>query len=65
MLFFSSRLFNLYYVEREASKANIDQRDRKLISQCLEGLDLVVGIACKNGLPAVLHCLGFLGISGF
>ncbi|KAK3789845.1 hypothetical protein RRG08_055131 [Elysia crispata] len=49
------RQFYLHYVENQVTES--DTTDKKLISQCLEGLSTVVTIATNHGKLALLQCL--------
>ncbi|KAI8733755.1 Fanconi anemia group I protein, partial [Biomphalaria glabrata] len=54
------RLLYISYIDNQQKGDSTDQKDRKLNSQILEGLNLVIEMACKNGQNAVLQCLSSL-----
>ncbi|KAH9520145.1 hypothetical protein Btru_060124 [Bulinus truncatus] len=51
------RLFYVNYVNNQQQGDENNQKDKKISSQILEGLNLIIEMACKNGQNAVLHCL--------
>lgn len=55
------RLLYISYIDNQQKGDSTDQKERKLNSQILEGLNLVIEMACKNGQNAVLQCLSSLG----
>ncbi|XP_005098563.1 Fanconi anemia group I protein [Aplysia californica] len=53
------RLFYIHYTENQVAGGD-DQREKRLTTQCLEALEVVIGIASSRGAPELLMALTYL-----